>query len=45
MLVRATPANVSDTDYLEPQPIKRVVPPTMITTATVRHDDATPPNI
>jgi len=42
MLVRASPANLSDTDYLEPQPIKRVVPPTTITTATVKRDDATP---
>ncbi len=42
MLVRASPANLSDTDYLEPQPIKRVVPPTTIITPTVRQDDTTP---
>ena len=30
MLVRAAPANVSDTDYLQPVPIKRVVPSTTI---------------
>lgn len=30
MLVRAAPTNVSDTDYLEPEPIKRGVPPTTI---------------
>jgi hypothetical protein len=40
MLVRAAPANVSDTGYLEPQPIKHAVPPT-ITTA-VRQEDTTP---
>jgi hypothetical protein len=36
-------ANVSDTDYLESQPIKRAAPPTTITTTTtIKQDDNTP---
>jgi hypothetical protein len=43
MLVRVAPTNVSDIDYLEPQPIQRVVPPTTIpTTTAIRQDDTTP---
>ena len=42
MLVRAAPSNVSDTDYHQPQPLKRVVPPAVSTTKTVRQNDNTP---
>jgi hypothetical protein len=42
MLVRTSPTNVSDTDYLGPQPIKRVAPSTTATTTAVRQDDINP---
>ena len=38
MLIRATPTNITDTGYLEPQPLKHVAPPT---TPSVRQDDTT----
>lgn len=39
MIPRTSSINVSDTDYQEPQPIQRVVPPTTIRTTPVRQDD------
>ena len=39
MIVRTAPTNVSDTGYLEPEPIKRVGPSTTITNAPVGHKE------